>query len=198
LRDLVRRNINSKSQTALVSALNVQFAALAEDRRFATAIVATYLAHKDELTVCNAGHPRPLWYRATTREWRILTARDPSAAANLPLGIDDDSPYDQFRVALDPGDVVLFHTDALTEATDQAGRPLGESGLLELARTLPVDSPRDLGPALLAALEQTHGAILDDDDVTLLALHHNAGPPRQPSLGEKLEIYAKVFGLKPV
>src|SRR3954452_20426776 len=40
LRTLMRRNINSKSQTRLVGALNRQFAALAEMSRFATAVVA--------------------------------------------------------------------------------------------------------------------------------------------------------------
>src|SRR5271156_6368743 len=62
LRSLLRRNVNRKSQKRLVAALNQQFAAHAQSRRFATAIVATYLANYDQLTLCNAGHPRPLWY----------------------------------------------------------------------------------------------------------------------------------------
>ena len=57
LRALMRKNINSKSQTRLVCALNRQFAALAQMSRFATAVVATYLATRKTLTVCNAGHP---------------------------------------------------------------------------------------------------------------------------------------------
>jgi hypothetical protein len=39
---------------------------------------------------------------------------------------------------------------------------------------------------------------LEDDDVTLLVLHHNGGPPKKISLGEKLDVYAKVFALKKV
>ncbi|MGL4554849.1 MAG: PP2C family protein-serine/threonine phosphatase, partial [Gemmataceae bacterium] len=64
LRDMMRRNINNKSQDGLVKDLNRQFGELAKLRRFATAVVATYLTSGDRLTVCNAGHPRPLWYRA--------------------------------------------------------------------------------------------------------------------------------------
>ena len=64
LRGLIRQNINKKSQTGLVRTLNRKFTEMAQFRRFATAIVATYLATRQSLTICNAGHPRPLWYRA--------------------------------------------------------------------------------------------------------------------------------------
>ena len=45
----MRRNINKKSQKRLVHALNRQFTELAQLQRFATAIVATYLATTDSL-----------------------------------------------------------------------------------------------------------------------------------------------------
>ena len=200
LRALMRRNINSKSQTGLVRALNRQFAELAHLSRFATAAVATYLAHRRRLTLCNAGHPRPLWYRAARREWDLLTEADQAAveASNLPLGLDDETPYVQFSVPLEPDDVVMIYTDALIEAEDPAHRPLGEAGLLEIARGLDLAAPRTLGAALLAGVDRYRDGRPADDDVTLLTLHHNAGGPRRLSLGEKLDVYAKVFGLKAV
>ena len=133
LRTLMRKNINTKRQTRLVEALNRQFSKTAQSLRFATAVVATYLATNRSLTISNASHPRPLWYRAETGYWHSLeTTR--LEQGNLPLGIDDDSPYHQFTVRLGPGDIVCFYTDALSEATDAAGRMLGEKGLVQLAR----------------------------------------------------------------
>ena len=120
LRDQMRKNINTKSQTRLVKALNREFGESAQSLRFATAVVATYLANLRRLTVCNAGHPRPLWYRAATGQWDWLD-HAPGVAGNFPLGIDDDSPYRQFAVDLGPGDVVVFYTDALTEAGGRIG-----------------------------------------------------------------------------
>lgn len=201
LRSLMRQNINRKSQARLVGALNRQFLKLAEMRRFATAVVATYLTTRDELSICNAGHPRPLWYRAAIGEWALLTHEVAGAAvggSNLPLGLDDETPYDQFSVALGRGDVVLFYTDALIEANDPEGRMLGEDGLLNLARDLDATDPRALGPALLRSVEQHRGGRAADDDLTILALHHNAGPPPRLSIGQKLDVYAKVFGIKGV
>ncbi len=197
LRDLMRKNINAKSQTRLVKALNREFGASAQSLRFATAIVATYLANLRRLTVCNAGHPRPLWYRAAEGRWEWLD-HSPDVAGNLPLGIDDDSPYRQFAVDLGPDDVVVFYTDALTEAADASGTLLGEEGLIALARGLDPSAPDRIGPDLLAGVEAHRGGRAADDDVTILTIVHNAKGPRSPGLGEKLDVYAKVFGLKSV
>jgi serine phosphatase RsbU (regulator of sigma subunit) len=196
LRDLMRKNINTKDQTRLVRALNREFGEMAQSRRFATAVVATYLANRKSLTVCNAGHPRPLWYRASTRRWGFL-GKSQADPGNLPLGIDDESPYHQFMVRLDAGDSVVFYTDALTESVDPAGRLLGEEGLIGLVQDLDPGEPRAFGQALLEAVERHRAGRPANDDVTLLALAHNAEGPRRRSLGETLDVYAKVFGLKP-
>jgi len=201
LRGLMRRNINRKSQVRLVRELNRQFTALAEAGRFATAIVGTYLASSDRLTLCNAGHPRPLWYRAGIGHWDLLVqpAGGPAGnGGNLPLGIDEASPYEQFAITLGPGDLVVFYTDALIEAADEAGTPLGEAGLLALARGLDAARPAAFGPALIAAVEHHRAGNPPEDDLTLLTLHHTAGPAPRQSIGEKLDVYAKVFGLKSV
>src|SRR5439155_1660276 len=133
LRALMRKNINRKDQARLVRALNRQFLAQSQLRRFATAVVATYLTARDTLTVCNAGHPRPLWYHAAAGTWEVVTTGDGpgGAVADLPLGIDGATPYSQRDLPLGRGDLVVLYTDALVETTDPAGKPLQEAGLLE-------------------------------------------------------------------
>ena len=199
LRSLMRKNINSKSQTRLVRALNRQFGAMAQLQRFATAVVATYLATRKTLSVCNAGHPRPLLYRAGAKAWSILAAEAEPGEGNLPLGIDDATRYEQFTVPLAAGDLVVFYTDALTEAKASEEAPLlGEEGLLALVRDLATDDPSRLGLALLAAVAGHRGDHPADDDVSVVVLRHTAQGPRRLSVGEKLDVYAKVFRLKRV
>lgn len=195
LRGLMRLNINKKSQTGLVRTLNQKFTEMAQFRRFATAVVATYLATRRSLTICNAGHPRPLWYRAGADRWELLD-QSVQEAGNLPLGLGDETFYRQFALDLAPDDMVLFYTDALTEAADPAGQMLGESGLLAIARDLGPRAPDQFGRALLSRVEHHRNGRPADDDATILVLHHNARGPRRASLGEKLDVYAKVFGLK--
>ncbi len=194
LRSLMRKNINTKSQARLVEALNRQFGE-AQSLRFATAVVATYLATRGILTVCNAGHPRPLWYHAASGRWGLLD-KELVGTGNLPLGIDDESPYNQFTVALGRGDVLLFYTDALTEAADPAGRVLGEHGLLELAQGLDLSDRHRIGTSLLDAVGRHRAGRPADDDVTLLTLVHNASGPRRLSLAARLDVYAKLFGFR--
>lgn len=192
LRGLVRKNINRKSQTRMVGALNAQFAAMARLERFATAVVGTYLATTSELSICNAGHPRPLWYRAALGRWEPLAAGE----GNLPLGVDEGATFEQFAVTLGPGDLVLVYTDALVEAPGPDGRPLGEVGLLALASELEIGEPEAVGPALLDAVEAHRGGGPADDDVTLLVLRQNGRGRRRLGVGDKVEVYAKVFGLR--
>ena len=74
----LRKNINQKSQKRLVEKLNRQFTEMAGMRRFATALVITYLASHDRLSVCNAGHPRPLYYRAGDEPGRCCRSGEPA------------------------------------------------------------------------------------------------------------------------
>jgi phosphoserine phosphatase RsbU/P len=202
LRSLLRKNINQKSQKRLVERLNRQFAEMAGMQRFATALVMTYLASRDQLSICNAGHPRPLYYRAGERTWSLISQElaDHDGAANLPLGLDDQTSYQTFDILLGASDLLAFYTDALSEAADPAGKLFGETGLLEAARGLDLTDPRPstIGPVLLECVSRHRGHRSAEDDVTLVVLHHNALPTPKLNLGQKIEVYAKVFGLKPI
>jgi len=118
LRVLLRKNINQKNQKRLVGKLNRQFAEMSGMQRFATALVTTYLASTDRLSICNAGHPRPLYYRATVGIWSLIPQKlgNVTGLANLPLGLDEETSYPTFDVALGRGDLLVFYTDALIEA----------------------------------------------------------------------------------
>ena len=202
LRSLLRKNINQKSQKRLVERLNRQFTEMAALRRFATALVVTYLASTNRLTVCNAGHPHPLLYSAATGTWSLLAPHADGAdhGGNLPLGLDEETRYQTFDLALARGDRVVFYTDALIEAADESGKLLGEQGLLDAASRLDakVNSPGEFGPGLLREIERYRSEPEAGDDVTLIVLHHSASGPRRLSVVEKVDVYAKVFGLKHV
>lgn len=201
LRDMMRKNINNKDQSGLVQALNREFTELAKMNRFATAVVATYLTRGDTLTVCNAGHPRPLWRRADTGRWSVLSHTVPDAndeMADLPLGIVGDTTYTQQRITLGRGDLLLFYTDALTEAESVAGEQLGEDGLLALVSGLDASNPAGIPAALETALDAYRGGRPAGDDSTFILLRHTAAPARNPGLLESLVVYAKVLGLKSV
>src|SRR5688572_376093 len=140
LRGLMRRFVNYLDQTRFVASMNAQFAANTEAGCFATAVVTTFFGPTGDLSLCNAGHPPPLLYRAATRQWSYLQGRsectgDADVArdeylTNIPLGIDDLIRYAQFDVRLKVGDLVLCYTDSLVESKSADGEWLGQEGLL--------------------------------------------------------------------
>jgi len=201
LRALMRQNINRKSQARLVRELNRQFTGLGQAGRFATAVVATYLATTRRLTICNAGHPHPLWYHAETGAWTALSGKNGATTAedgNLPFGIDDRAAYNQWEIPLADGDFLLFYTDALVEALDRREQPLGEAGLLDLVSRLNLDEPQKAPRALLTSLDHYRSGRPAEDDQTFLLLRHTGARPPRLSVREKIDVYAKVFGLKRV
>jgi serine phosphatase RsbU (regulator of sigma subunit) len=185
LRTLMRRFVNRLDQTEFVRLLNQQFAALEKDGAFATAVVATYFEPSRRMTVCNAGHPRPLLYRAARKQWDFLGhhaidqpgAKKTVGPSNLPLGMLEISQYDNVDIQLEPGDRVLSYTDALMESGDGSGEMLGENGVLRILRLLgeaePDAAPQKLIERLLAEIEERYPRSLDEDDVTVLLVEVN-------------------------
>jgi sigma-B regulation protein RsbU (phosphoserine phosphatase) len=177
LRGLMRRHVNQLNQTRFVRLMNQQFSALSESGIFATAVVTTFFATNNHLSLCNAGHPPPLLYTAATGRWNFLQrARDDSSTpSDLPLGIGDVFDYTEFEVRLRKGDMVLCYTDSLTEARFPNGELLGTQGLLEMVQAIDLSDPRAFIPSLLAAIITRTGDLgLASDDITALLFRAKA------------------------
>src|SRR5215207_8163354 len=57
LRTLMRRHVNQIDQSRFVQSMNRQFSGLGGAGSFATALVTTFFAPTNHLSLCNAGHP---------------------------------------------------------------------------------------------------------------------------------------------
>jgi sigma-B regulation protein RsbU (phosphoserine phosphatase) len=199
LRALMRRFVNRLDQTEFVTLLNQQFAGMSVDGTYATAIVTTFFSPSRRLTVCNAGHPRPLHYSSAKRQWTLLTHQRTRSQTprNTPLGMLAMAEYEQFDVELEPGDCLLCYTDALVEANDADGHALGESGLLKIARLLADDadgmpsSPQEIAEKLLQEISARYPENLTDDDVTVLIIRAN-GRVQNHSLREQARAMGRI------
>jgi len=194
LRVLMRRFVNRLDQTEFVRLLNQQFAVLPRTGAFATAIVTTFFEPSRRLTVCNAGHPRPLLFRAAEQQWNFLGGQGAisrSAPSNIPLGLFDAAEYEQFDVELEPGDCLLSYTDALIESRDADGEMLGEDGLLRIIRLLGDVEPQKLIATLLGEIEERYPENLSEDDVTVLVVRAN-GRKIRFSMRQKLYAFGRL------
>lgn len=185
LRNLMQRNMNFLNQGKFMQTLNREFSMLSKSGCFATSIVISCWLPEKEMVICNAGHPRALWYQADQSRWVFLDAKlddaeavthlgeDAAHPSNLPLGVLDPARYDQIRVKFLPGDLLLMYTDSVTEARAGGGPLLGEKGLMEFTRQLDGSRPETIVPKLLELLSAFRQGGEPDDDLSIILLHHN-------------------------
>jgi len=124
--------------------------------RFVRMVVAILDPERATLEYANAGHVPPIIYhRATnTLEWL--------GAGGLPVGVEDIATYKSERLELQPGDMLFFYTDGVTEAA-RRGRPMGQGRLSDLVLEYGFGTPGELVQAIRRNVEAwTDGDLRDD------------------------------------
>jgi sigma-B regulation protein RsbU (phosphoserine phosphatase) len=85
------------------------------------------------------------------------------------LGLFPENHYDQGEAQLRAGDRLLFFTDGITEAANDAGELFGEERLLRLLVEHRRQTASELLKTILGAVTDFSGGSFQDD-VTLVAL----------------------------
>jgi phosphoserine phosphatase RsbU/P len=178
LRNLLRKHMNALDQSVLMQEMNEAFRRDddLEDVQYATAVVLGYFCKTGDLIFTNAGHPPPLWYHAAEKTWDWLHYETPyrqTRVEGVPLGLIPGTEYLQSAVRLGPGDLLVLYTDGISESTSEAGAELGYDGILQLAKSLPLQTatpPSAVGRALLSAVSDFRGGSLIFDDESLVVL----------------------------
>ncbi|HYD08654.1 MAG TPA: PP2C family protein-serine/threonine phosphatase, partial [Acidimicrobiales bacterium] len=132
--------------------------------KFVTGQLAELDLETGVLSIVSAGHPPPLHLRGTNVIGMIETTSTP------PMGLALGTPT-VTEVTLEPGDVVLFFTDGVTEARSPAGEQFGVELLADyLSRAASSGEPPSelLRRLTHRIIEHVNGAL--DDDATLLLL----------------------------
>jgi len=207
LRKILERHISTVDQTRLVREINREFTAIARHGCFATAVMATYYAPTDDLTVVNAGHPPPLLFRAESDAWYLLetvsiddhltSVPEVTGVPNIPLGVLASTPYRQFSVHLARGDIVVLYTDSLIESKAPDGSRLGSDGLLDLVRCMDASEFADIVDSIRSAIAGFRHGLAADDDETVIVIHHNAADPPPLSMRDRLRMLGWMMGVRP-
>ena len=176
LRDLMQLYLRDLEQIALMRDLNQALREDFGDGHYATMVAVGWHGRRRLMVMTNAGHPPPLWYRASRQEWswlEPLRASERGRVSGVPLGLLPDVNYDRLVVRPQAGDVVLVYSDGVSEATNPAGTELGRDGLIDLVRALDFRSPEALGTQLASALGAYRGDGERQDDQTIIIMRRN-------------------------
>ena len=94
----------------------------------------------------NAGHVPPVVFRARSKEVEWL------GEGGIALGVEADAEYKVGRVEFDPGDMLVFYTDGVTEAL-RSGSPFGQKRFTEIVEKYGVGTPGELVQAVRRSVE---------------------------------------------
>src|ERR1700719_1304228 len=130
--------------------------------RFMTACFATWQKGRSKLRVANAGQSQPLLYKDGRCGKIELTG--------FPLGIYEDVTYDEWGVTLEPGDILVFHSDGIAETTNSDGLFFGTARLRKLIEDKHEVTAAELADIVLRDVDYFADSAPLSDDRTLVVL----------------------------
>jgi sigma-B regulation protein RsbU (phosphoserine phosphatase) len=132
---------------------------------YMTLLLGFLETEKRRLRFATAGHHMPL----VVRQGEVV--RLAAVGSNIPLGIRRGLHFVlEESVALGHGDLVLFFTDGLWEAADEAGHRFGTAGIERVLARRWRAGEEEILAALLEAVAAHAGQHALEDDCTLLLL----------------------------
>ena len=131
---------------------------LIELESFVTLCYARFDLVNRRLDIVDCGHTTTIHYQARSGTCALLQGE------NLPLGVSEREIYEQVSVPVEPGDVLLFYSDGLTETRNAEGELFGIERLSECVRQHGHLEPRELIEEIrLAAVAFSNSQRFGDD-----------------------------------
>jgi sigma-B regulation protein RsbU (phosphoserine phosphatase) len=153
----------------MLSAVNFSLGERRIDGQFVSLIYAVWDDRNRTLQVANSGLPRPIYCHDGKIE--IIEA------TGLPLGLFDDADYDEFTFKAKPGDMFVFFSDGILDASNKAEELFGRERVGEIVAANPNASAEEMVKLIFqAAAEHASGVeAFDDETVVAIRVKGSAG-----------------------
>lgn len=158
--------LTERQPTAAIAKLNEQlYPSTSPMDRFVTMVAAVLDPIHHTVTLVNAGHPAPLWYRRTERKFTKAAPADDDGQS---LGITLGNKYHELKVTLEPGDSLLLFSDGVTDAQSVAKKSFRMKGIHQVLEQAGADSPNAIGQRIVDAMQRHARGGPQYDDITLI------------------------------
>ncbi len=131
---------------------------------FVTVFYAVLDRQRKTLCYTSAGHNPPLWWRCQDETVEMLSSR------GMALGVLSTVELYEHELSLQSGDIVVFYTDGVTEATNTDDEMFGLERLREAVTCAEHDSAQSVMDTLLNAVQEFVGRQEQTDDLTVVVL----------------------------
>ncbi|MES0338990.1 MAG: SpoIIE family protein phosphatase [Anaerolineales bacterium] len=144
--------------------VNQRMLSYSDASHFLTVFYGILGPEKNELVYSNAGHNPAIHLKATNGKMKMLKN------TGMPLGLFDDQDWQQRKIQLDPGDMVIMYTDGVTDAQN----PLNELyGMERFNKTIQANRkcpPAELEKLVLADIDRFLDGSPQPDDMAMVIL----------------------------
>jgi sigma-B regulation protein RsbU (phosphoserine phosphatase) len=136
------------------------------EARFVTTFYAM-IGSDGSLTYSNGGHNAPVLVTAHAVR-RLETG-------GMVLGLFEQASYEEEKLRLVPGDVIVAFSDGVSEALNDAGEEFTDERLLASVEAHRHQSPQEMVDGLLADVHAFCGQATPNDDITIVVVRYD-GP----------------------
>jgi sigma-B regulation protein RsbU (phosphoserine phosphatase) len=149
-----------ESPGRILSMLNRHLYRSTQPEKYATLFLAHYDVDTAQLTYSNAGHLPPL---VLGRDGKIRRLD----CGGTVVGLMDGMRYEEGRLKLEPGDILVAYSDGITEPENDFGE-FGEVRLMEVVARYRDQPLNVISAQVMLALDAWIGADEQPDDITLV------------------------------
>jgi len=144
--------------------VNQRMLSYTDASHFITVFYGILEPEKNELVYSNAGHNPAIHLKAGNGEMTLLKN------TGMPLGLYDDQDWQQRKIQLDPGDLVVMYTDGVTDAQN----PLNQLyGMERFSKTIQANRkcpPAELEKLVLEDIDRFLDGAPQPDDMAMVIL----------------------------
>ncbi len=138
-----------------------------ETGMFVTVLYSVFDPRSGRLTYASGGENPPVLIRADGSSEELPLTQ------GIVLGVAPEYEYMENSVELAPGDSVIFVTDGVTEAMNEAQEPMGIQRVRDHFAQSPPKDPESTALAVIDVIKEFAGPAAQHDDITCLVLRRD-------------------------
>ena len=150
------------SPSQMLASLNNALQERKLDSQYVTMLFAVWNDANQTLQIANAGAVQPLFCRSG----EVETIR----AEGFPLGLFPKVTYEEFGLATQPGDSIIFFSDGIVDAQNSSGEMFGNDRLVNVVKKNQNKNASKLADAILNEVSKFQNAMDRFDDETVVVL----------------------------
>ena len=150
------------SAAGMLEGINLSLSERPIEGQYVSMIYAIWDDQQQLLQIANSGLPRPLHCHAGKVE--------EIQATGLPIGLFPNATYDELNLRGKAGDVFLFFSDGILDATSSEGEMFGRRRLENIARANAHGSAEEIVDAIFTAVSSHAEGVETFDDQTIVAI----------------------------